>query len=289
MVERGRDHRRAIVDLLPKYAHTRRAGWSPASVMPGQITLREYMLLRRVAIERADEPIPLHELRANALDPYSTIDPLLDGLPGLIQRGFLDHVADTYTVTSTGRDLLARGERAANDYATSRIRLAPRDLERLATPLATISTRQHQAPEPAVKAHQDRVPRLRRFDTRQTPAVQLEYAIYALQRARDDAHIAAWRDAGLTGPMIELLTRVWTDSAATVDTLAEQTRGRLAPVDMAATIENLEQEEYIAVGTTNITIIHTGRATRDAIEHETDRMYFTPWPGSTLSGSMIDS
>lgn len=93
MVERHLNHRRAIVDLLPIYAHRRRAGWTPATVMPGQITLPEYPRLRRVAIERADEPVPLQELRANARNPYSTVDPFPDGLPQLVQRGFLGHRA----------------------------------------------------------------------------------------------------------------------------------------------------------------------------------------------------
>lgn len=280
MVEREVNHRRAIVDLLPKYAHSRRTGWTPETVMPGQITLPEYVLLRRVAIERADEPVPLQELRANALNPYSTVDPFLDGLPRLVQRGFLDHTADTYTytLTSEGRGLLTQGERAANDYAADRITLAPQDLERLSATLADITTRQHRAPEPTVKAHQNRVPHLRRLDPRQTPPVQLEYAIYALQRARDDAHIAAWREAGLTGPMIELLSRVWTGTAATVDQLAEQTCGRMLAADVAETVEKLEQAGYIAVDSETITITPLGRDARNWIECETDRVYFTPWP-----------
>jgi len=278
MVETDMNHRHAIVALVPTYAHTRRAGWTPATVLPGQVALPEYLLLRRVAIERADEPVPLHDLQAHALNPYSTVDRFLDGLPRLVRRGFLDYTADTYTVTSEGRDLLTRGERAANDYAADRITLAPDDLERLSATLADITTRQHRAPEPTVKEHQDRVPHLRRFDPRQTPPVQLEYAIYALQRARDDAHIAAWRDAGLTGPMIELLSRVWTGTAATVDHLAEQTRGRMLAADVAETVEKLEQAGYIAVDSATIAITRTGRNVRDAIECETDRVYFTTWP-----------
>lgn len=279
MVERDMNHRRAIVDLLPKYAHMRRAGWTPTAVLPDPVTLPDYLLLRRVATERADEPVSLHELRANALDPYRTIDPFLDGLPQLVQRGFLDHTEDTYLLTPMGRDLLTQGERAANDYAADRFTLAPDDLERLATTLTDISMRQHQAPEPTVKAHQDRVPHLRRFDPRQTSPVQLEYSIYALQRARDDAHIAAWRNASLTGPMIELLSRVWTDTTATVDHLAAHELGRILAADVTETVEKLEQARCIAVNGTTITITRTGQDVRDSIEGETDRVYFAPWPG----------
>ena len=129
-----------------------------------------------------------------------------------------------------------------------------------------------------MKAHQDRVPHLRRFDPRQTPPVQLEYAIYAMQRARDDAHIAAWRDAGLTGPMIELLSRVWTDTTTTVDHLAEHARGRMLAADVTETVEKLKRASCIVVNSITITITRFGRDVRDWIEDEADRMYFAPWP-----------
>ena len=122
------------------------------------------------------------------------------------------------------------------------------------------------------------MPHLRRFDPRQTPPVQLEYAIYALQRARDDAHIAAWRDAGLTGPMIELLSRVWTDTTTTVDHLAEHARGRMLAADVTETVEKLKRASCIVVNSITITITRFGRDVRDWIEDEADRMYFAPWP-----------
>lgn len=199
---------RAIVDLLPRYAHRRRAGWRPASTMGGRITLSEYLLLRRVAIERVDMPISFDQLRRNALDPYSTADPLLDGLPQLVAKHLLAESGDGYTLTPRGHEVLTRGERAANDYAASRIRLPLDDLARVASVLEDLTMRLHQSPEPAVKTHQDRVPLLRRFDARRTPPVRLEYALYALQRARDDAHISAWRAAGFRGPDIEVLSRI---------------------------------------------------------------------------------
>jgi hypothetical protein len=229
-------------------------------------------------MERFDEPVSLQELQANALDPYRTIDPLLDGLPRLVQCGLLDHMAGAYMLTTMGRDLLTQGERAANDYAADRYTLDPDDLEQLATTLTDITTRQHQAREPTVKSHQDRVPHLRRFDPRQTPTVQLEYAIYALQRARDDAHIAAWRSAGLDGPMMALLSRIWTDTTATVDSLAAHEHGRMLAANVTETVEKLADARYISVNGNTITITRTGRDVRDDIEGETDRMYFEPWP-----------
>ncbi len=266
-----------IVDVLPRYAHTRRAGWMPASVMP-RIALPDYLLLRRVAIERDDPAIPYDALRANALNPYSTVDPFLDRLPRLVTLGLLHQSGDDYMLTPLGRELLTRSERAANDYAAARIHLPPADLERLATTLHDVAERQRQAPEPSDKAHQDRVPRLRRFDPRQSPPTELEYALYALQRARDDAHIAAWRAAGFRGPTLELLSRLWTGEALTSAALVVQMRGQMHPEDVTALLEELERDSYVALELSAVTITDRGREVRDAIERETDRVYFAPWP-----------
>ncbi len=270
---------RAIVDLVPRYAHARRAGWTPLPEMPGRITLPEYVLLRRVAIVRDDAPIPSAELRANLANPYSSIvDPILDPLLRLVELGLLDRSGDAYALASAGREMLTRCERAANDYASGRIRLPPDDLARLAATLHDIAERQRRAPEPADKAHQNRVPRLRRFDRRQTPPIQLEHALYALQRARDDAHIAAWRAAGFRGPPLDLLSRVWAGNASTIVELVQLTRDSMRPEDVAALLDELERDGYVTLQLSSVTITSRGRDVRDAIEHETDRVYFAPWP-----------
>ncbi len=270
--------RRAIVDLLPGYLLQRRAGWTPVPDLSGRITLPEYLLLRRVAIERDDGPVPYAELRANLSNPYSTVDPILDRLPRLVELGLLDQSGDEYVLAPAGRELLTRGERAANDYAAGRMRLPPDDLAQLASTPHDIAERQRRAPEPADKAHQDRVPRLRRFDQRQAPPMQLEYALYALQRARDDAHIAAWRVVGFRGPPFELLSRVWARDASTITGLVELTRDRMRPEDVAALLDELECDGYVTLQFSAVTIIGRGRDVRDAIERETDRVYFAPWP-----------
>ena len=269
--------RRRIVDLLPGYLLQRRTGWTPMSHLPDSITLPEYLLLRRVAIERDEGPIPYAELQANLPNPYSIIDPILDGLPRLVELGLLDQLRDAYALTPAGTAVLMRNERAANDYAARHLRLLPDDLIRLASMANDIAERLHQAPEPANKAHQDRVPRLRRFDQRQTPPVQLEYALYALQRARDDAHIAAWRAAGFRGPSFELLSRVWA-GAATSTQLVEQTHGRMRAEDVTALLDELERDGYVSLEYPVVTIADRGRQVRDAIERETDRVFFAPWP-----------
>jgi len=269
---------RAIVDLLPRYAHARRAGWAPAPELHGRIALPEYVLLRRVALQLDDTPFTIAELHARLCNPYSTVDPAPDQLPRLVELGLLRQAGDGYALAPAGRELLLRAEPAANDYAAARLRLPPDDLERLAATMHDIAERQHRAPEPVDKAQQDVVPRLRRLDPRRTPPILLEYALYALQRARDDAHIAAWRAAGFRGPALELLSRIWAGNAATIAELAEQTRGRMQLEDVAALLDELARDGCVSIQPPAVTITSRGRDVRDAIERETDRVYFAPWP-----------
>jgi hypothetical protein len=107
--------------------------------------------------------------------------------------------------------------------------------------------------------------------------VQLEYALYALQRARDDAHIAAWRAAGFGGPSLELLSRVWAGTS-TITELVEHIRGRMRAEDVTALLDDLERDGYVSVKYQAVTISNRGRDVRDAIERETDRVFFAPWP-----------
>ena len=269
---------RAIVELLPRYLQARRVGSTLPSDATGPVEIPDYVLLRGIAAELDDEPISYAQLRANVFNPYNIVRPVLDRVPRLVEWGLLQVQDGHYALAPAGRELLIRGERAANDYAAGRMRLPPDELERLSLTLSDIAERLLRAPEPADKAHQARLPRLRRFDDRQTPPVQLEYALYALWMARDDAHNAAWRAKGFRGPPFDLLSRVWAGDASTIAELVEQTRDSMRPEDVEALLDQLERDRYVTITWPNVALTGRGREVRDAIETETDRVYFAPWP-----------
>lgn len=93
---------------------------------------------------------------------------------------------------------------------------------------------------------------------------------------RDDCHQAAWRASGIEGPRLEVLTRVWRSEAATVADLAEKLPHQ-RPTDVAAAVGRLREEGRAGPGEP-LTLTGGGRAFREAIEAETDRLFFTPWP-----------
>jgi hypothetical protein len=111
--------------------------------------------------------------------------------------------------------------------------------------------------------------------------VQLESAIFALWMARDDAHIAAWRAEGLSGPHLDLLTCLWTGEAHTLHELIGAFQHSQHPDDVLEGITVLTEAGYVLVDGERITLTANGQQVRNHIEEETDRIYFTPWPPLT--------
>src|SRR5205823_1777842 len=113
--------------------------------------------------------------------------------------------------------------------------------------------------------------------TTDAPMVQLEAAVFALWMARDDAHMAAWRAKGFSGPHLDLLTRLWTKEAQTLPALTTALQYTHRPEDIAQGVKNLTEAGYVLVEGESIRITEVGQRIRDWIEEETDRLYFTPW------------
>jgi hypothetical protein len=115
------------------------------------------------------------------------------------------------------------------------------------------------------------------------PMVALENAVYGLWQARDDCHMAAWRQAGLDGPTLDTLTRVWRGEAATEAELAAKLTTQ-RPADVATELARLRRDGLVASdGALRTT--DKGAHARQAIEDETDRLFFSSWPDDVASSS----
>ena len=99
--------------------------------------------------------------------------------------------------------------------------------------------------------------------------------MYGLWQVRDDCHMAAWRASGLTGPEVEVLTRMWREEAADEAALADLLPHQGAK-DVDAAIKRLRNEGLIEPDALKATA--GGAKARQKIEDETDRLFFTPWP-----------
>jgi hypothetical protein len=275
------DPRRSLVDLIPQYLMRRMRGWTELPSILDETGLGPNRALLRALVTETDPGASMSEaeLRANLFNPYATIHSYLESLPVLVERGYLSVEGDRYTVTPQGRALVERLERAGRAYLATLDPLPAADLARLADTFADIAARLWVAAEPAAKPHQDRVRRLPSAEG--SPAMaRLEEAVYALWMARDDAHNAAWRAAGFDGPAFDLLTRIWAGEADTVAELIERVSGGQRPEDVQRGLAVLIEKGYVIAEGGALRLTPAGRATRDAIEVETDRIYFAPWPPS---------
>jgi hypothetical protein len=96
--------------------------------------------------------------------------------------------------------------------------------------------------------------------------------------ARDDAHIAAWSREGFDGPAFELLSQIWSGAVHTRVALSERIGQGQRPEDIERGLAMLCESGYVIVEGQALRLTSAGQELRDAIEAETDRIYFTPWP-----------
>jgi hypothetical protein len=196
--------------------------------------------------------------------------------------GLVDEKDGRWDLTPAGRDLMKRVRREADAYLAS---LPPpldnADLARLAAFLGRAFE--------AIAASLDRrwlshIPRAARMAGDAThPMVALENAIFGLWLARDDCHMAAWRQAGLDGPTLDTLTRIWRGEAASEEALAAKLTTQ-RPADIATQLTALRRDGLVATDDPPRTTDKGSRA-RQAIEDETDRLFFSAWPDDVGSSA----
>lgn len=190
--------------------------------------------------------------------------------------GLVDEKDGRWDLTVAGGDLMKRVRREADAYLSS----LPSPLDSAAlTRLASLLGRAFDATvaslDPRWHSHIPRASRTAGDGTRH-PMVALENAVVGLWNARDDCHMAAWGQAGLDGPTLDTLTRIWRGEAASESDLAAKLTSQ-RPTDVAAELARLRGDGLVATDAPPRTT-DKGRAARQAIEDETDRLFFAGWP-----------
>ncbi|HEV8229574.1 MAG TPA: hypothetical protein VGQ86_06420 [Candidatus Limnocylindria bacterium] len=190
------------------------------------------------------------------------------------EAGLVEESGGRWDLTAKGRDLVARMRREADQYLASlRSPLPSEEVFRLAGLLARAFESIASSLDRRSSSH---IPRAARMagDGR-VGMVALENAVYAMWQARDDCHMTAWREAGLDGPTLDTLTRVWRHEAATEDELAEKLTSQ-RPADVARSLRRLRDDGLVRPD--GLATTDKGARARQAIEDETDRLFFSPWP-----------
>lgn len=209
---------------------------------------------------------------ADITNPYPTVfDANLAAASAARGAGLIEEVGERWRTTAKGREVAARFRAEADKFYATLEPIARDELSRLATGLGRALSAIEASDVP--KDHMKRTPRYRGDD--RIPMVALDNAIFGLWQARDDCHMSSWREAGFTGPIFDVLTRLWRREAATEDELAKKLPGQ-RPEDIRDGLARLRAEGMLERASLDVT--SRGASQRQRVEDETDRKFFAPWP-----------
>lgn len=271
--------RRTIVEQLPLFLQLRRRKWTGLQTFldASHLPRPAFFLLRALEGETVKgQCLTVLQMRESLFNPYATRFTVFEHLPVLVEQGYLQQQDEGYCVTDVGRILVNECEIAARAYIGS-LEVPPSiALSALAPALVERVHAAWQAPEPLIKAHQARTQR--RLPIEGAPAlVQVEWAVLGLWEARDDAHIAAWTAHQFSGPVFDILSRIWSKEAQTLPGLIATLEESQQPADIKRGIRELTELGYVLFTDDHVEVTIQGQKIRDDIERETDRIFFAPW------------
>jgi len=197
--------------------------------------------------------------------------------------GLVDEKDGRWDLTPKARDLMKRYRREADTYlAALPLPLTLEDLSRLAALLGRAFEGTAANLEGRWHSH---IPRASRMagDAKAHPMIALENAVFGLWQARDDCHMAAWQQAGLDGPTLDALSRIWRGEATSDADLATKLTSQ-RPSDVAGELARLRRDGLVATEEPLRTTEKGARA-RQGIEDETDRLFFSGWPDDVAASA----
>lgn len=110
------------------------------------------------------------------------------------------------------------------------------------------------------------------------PLPYIEQAMSCLAAYRDDAHLAAWKTSGLSGPAMEALTMMWREKADSLDEIYRQLARRgFERHDYQVQINSLRKAGLVDGPDTSLHLTSSGRAFRQQVEKDTDHYFYAPW------------
>ena len=265
----------AIPPLLPQFLNKRRSKLTYALTKAEELGIDRPALVWVVNLSYRGE-------RGGAAEPgdldsaYATIRERWLAMAAVARgAGLVEERGGRWRVTAKGKAVAKDLHDAARAHYETLAPIAEKDLAELAQLLDAAFVAASRAKEPARRMHTPFAFAYRADGVRPGSFAQLDAAVYGLWQVRDDCHMAAWTDAAMSGPELEILTRAWRAEAADEAALAELLPHQTAD-DVHASLDRLRHDglvEGAAIRTTE-----KGGRVRQRIEDETDRLFFSPWP-----------
>jgi hypothetical protein len=214
--------------------------------------------------------------------PYTSISKYRAALGALVDKQLAESVGDTrYRLSDSGRKSVedtyqkhyGRVARvsALSDEETAR-------LHELVDRVYVQALRQVDVPVPILSAVHSTMPEI------ESVWVQIERRAVGLQVMRDDAHIAAWREAGYTGPRIEVSTALYHSANSLSHAELREAASRLDDDDFLGALSALHAGGEVAQHDARYTLSKSGRAVRQSIEDATNASYAAPFEALANNG-----
>lgn len=276
---------RELHDLMEKFIGNRRRAFIPRSrKIASELGLAEATLpflahLRQIA---EGDFVPLERLRRRLC--YASREGWRAKLAELVSAGLAEEAKDGWRLTPRGM--------AAIDRVWSSVYEQLRALPLPAEPLRRTVESLEAITAPVAGSEYDRFTMIQRTAVpnrdRADHAVRIEQAMFETCVLLDDGHIGAWRAEGYRGPVLDVLTKAWY-GATTRDDLKKSLNSSQAPEHVDQHLDELVNRGDLQVEGDTVTLTAQGRATRDRIEEETNRMGLARWPtGDALERLIAD-
>lgn len=291
-----------IPPLMPQFLRKRRAGIAAPDLIAERLGITRPELFTLVQLHLIqgsvgfDAPMSMSQSRAWARYAYSVKDHLSDHVAALRKHGLVDvPIEGSYTLTPEGRAAAEKFQAAGRAHVATHQPLPPEDLRTLAQqleravkaimadPILAPRPGSHLAGSRALASLSPYSPN----DPNVAPMVRIEQAIYDLWLARDDSHTKAWRDAGMEGPPMQVLSLIWSGEATTVSKLTEMLHADQSLEDVEASLAYLFEKDYVVREGDEVTLTPAGVLAREDIESETNRIYFASWPYTEQEAAWI--
>ena len=207
--------------------------------------------------------------------PYTSVSRYQAALNALTQKKTVERAGEgRFRLSDAARKSLL--ETYAEYFGrVSRLSLLPDDdvqaLYGLIDRVYSGALRQSDVPVPMLNAAHSTLPDIN------SAWVQLERRLVGLLIFRDESHIAAWREAGYTGPRIELSTLLFSAEDGLSHEALRAAAARLDDKDFASALSALHSGGEVSQRDGQYRLSKAGRATREEIEAATDRNYARPF------------
>ena len=207
--------------------------------------------------------------------PYTSVSKYQDALDALVKKGKIERAGENrYRLTEPTRKAVvetyaeyfshvARANALPDEEAAS--------LHEWVDRVYTAALRQSDVPVPILNAAHSVLP-----DSDST-WVHIERRLVSLSILRDDSHIAAWREAGYTGPRIELSTALFRAEEGMTHDELRAAASRLDDKDFASALSALHSGGEVTQRADRYRLSRSGRQVREGIEADTDRNYGRPF------------